>query len=64
MTHRGRYELRRLVRAAIEDAGGEIAEDQLLSHLTFLGYHGPSVRKVLSILDPNIVFKDGMFRLR
>ena len=64
MTHRGRYELRRVVRAAIEDAGGEIAEEQLLSRLTFLGYHGPSVRKVLPVLDPNIVFEDGTFRLR
>ena len=64
MSRRGRYELRRLVRAAIEDADGEIAEDQLLLHLTFRGYHGPSVRKVLPILDPKIVFKDGNFRLR
>jgi len=49
---------------AIEDAGGEIAEDQLLSHLTSLGYHPQSVRRILPILDPNIVFKDGTFRLR
>lgn len=56
--------MRRVVKAAIEDAGGYIAECQLLSHLTSLGYHAPSVRRILPILDPNIVFKNGNFRLR
>ena len=64
MSRKGRYELRRLVRAAIEDAGGEIADDSLVKHLVSLGYHGPSMRRILPILDPNIIFKDGTFRLR
>jgi len=64
LSRRGRYELRRLVKAAIEDADGEISMDKLVVHLISLGYHGPSIRKVLPILDPNIIFQDGILKIR
>lgn len=52
------------MKAAIEDAGGEISIDRLVRHLQDLGYHGPSLWRVLPILDPGIIYEDGVLRLR
>ena len=61
---KGRWTLRRIVKQAIKDVGGEIDIETLVRHLKNLGYYDPSVARILSTLDLDILVDSDTGHLR